>query len=64
MEDNRKELESEYGEVLSTDELQGKYKVIGFMMGFVAVEDKETGKRGSLNFQHMPRYYYNFVEEQ
>lgn len=58
----KEELEKEYGEVLTTDEMRAKYEVIGFGMGFCVVRRKEDGVRGSLDFQHNPRFYFDFSE--
>jgi hypothetical protein len=57
----RAELEALYGQVWSTDELRAsQYEVIGFMAPYVVVRDKVTGQKGSLEFQHMPRFYFNY----
>ena len=58
---SRTELEAQYGQVWNTEELRhSRWEVIGFMAPFVVVRDKATGKKGSLEFQHNPRYYFNF----
>ena len=54
-------LEAQYGQVWETQELAADFEVIGFMAPFVAVRRKSDGKKGSLEFQHSPRFYYNFV---
>lgn len=46
----------------NTDELQEDFKVIGFCGGFCAVERKSDGVKGSLDFDHRPRRYFNFIE--
>lgn len=56
----RKELEAKYGEVWDTTELQQAYEVVGFAAPFVVVHRKSDGVRGSLEFTHYPRFYYNF----
>lgn len=56
------DLQKEYIEVMDTDEMQEKYKVVGFGGGYVVVIRKEDNKKGSLNFTHMPRFYYDFKE--
>lgn len=58
----RKELESNGNKVYNTTELQAKYEVLGFASGFVAVKDKTTGEKGSFDFTHIPRLYYNYVK--
>lgn len=45
---------------MNTEELQAKYEVIGFGYGYVAVRDKATGEKGSFNFDHSPRVYYDY----
>lgn len=58
----RKELEEQYGQVWNTTELQEDFTVSGFMAPFVVVKRKSDNKRGSLSFDHMPRFYYDFKE--
>jgi DNA-directed RNA polymerase subunit M/transcription elongation factor TFIIS len=58
----RKRLEGIYGEVWSTQELSQDFTVQGFLAPFVSVTKKSSGKTGTLEFQHMPRFYFNFVE--
>ncbi len=60
--DMRAKLESEYDEVLSGDEMAAKYTVSGFGMGLCVVRRKSDNQRGSLDFTHMPRFYFNFIE--
>ena len=57
----RKLSKTQYGQVWETQELAADFEVIGFMAPFVAVRRKSDGKKGSLEFQHSPRFYYNFV---
>jgi hypothetical protein len=59
----RAALEKQYGEVLDTKQIRERYEVLGFMAPYVVVKDKATGKRGSMEFQHMPRFYFGFVED-
>ena len=35
--------------------------MIGFMAPFIGVERKSDGQKGSIEFQHSPRFYFNFV---
>lgn len=55
-------LQAQFGEVLTTAEMQEKYDVIGFGGGLCVVTRKSDGKRGSLDFTHMPRFYHSFQE--
>ena len=52
------------GPSYDTVQLQEKYKVIGFGYGYVAVEDKVTGEKGSFDFDHSPRVYFNYVKHE
>jgi len=48
---------------LTTDELREEYEVIGFLAPFVIVRRKSDGVRGSMEFTHNPRMYFNFQPE-
>lgn len=56
----RAELESVYGKVWDTTQLSQDFSVIGFLAPFVVVREKATGKEGSLEFCHSPRFYFGF----
>lgn len=59
----RAELEAHYGQVWSTEELRlSKWEVIGFAAPYVIVQDRDTGKKGTLEFQHSPRFYWGYQE--
>jgi hypothetical protein len=60
----REALEAKHGQVWDTIQLSQDYVVRGFLAPFVVVERKADGVVGSLEFQHMPRYYYNFRKGQ
>jgi hypothetical protein len=55
-------LEEKYGKdnVWDTDEMANDFDVKGFMAPFVVVTRKTDNTDGTLEFQHMPRYYYNW----
>lgn len=59
----RKELEAVYGQVWDTTELQRDFTVIGFAAPYVVVTRKSDNKRGTLKFQHDPRFYFRFEED-
>jgi hypothetical protein len=48
------------GQTWTTDELQRDFDVQGFAAPFVVVVRKSDGLRGSLQFRHHPRVYFNF----
>jgi hypothetical protein len=59
----REALEARYGQVWDTKQLANDFEVIGFMAPFVVVRRKDDGVKGSLEFQHNPRHYFNFVAD-
>jgi len=59
----RAELEEQYGQVWSTDEMTKDFDALGFMAPYIVVSRKSDGVRGSLEFRHSPRYYFNFQAE-
>jgi hypothetical protein len=61
---SRASLEAQYGQVWDTDELGRDFEVLGFMAPYVVVVRKVDGVKGSLAFQHSPRYYFHFKEHQ
>ncbi len=56
----RQSLERAYGQVWDTDELARDLAVEGFAAPFVVVVRKADRVKGSLQFQHSPRFYYAF----
>lgn len=60
---SREALEARYGQVWTTQELAAEFDVIGFMAPIVVVRRKADGVKGSLEFQHNPRIYFNFVPD-
>ena len=57
---SREILETEHGQVWNTEELGLDFEVVGFMAPYVVVRRKCDGVRGSLMFQHLPRFYFGF----
>jgi hypothetical protein len=57
---SRAALESQYGQVWDTTELARDFTVTGFMAPLVVVRRKSDAVVGSLEFQHQPRFYFNF----
>ena len=56
----REELQEKYGEVLNTDEATEKYSFQSFLAPFAFVTRKSDGVKGTVQFQHHPRFYFNF----
>lgn len=63
MSDPRAELEAKYGQVWTTDEMQRDFEVVGFAAPFVVVRRRSDDQRGSLEFAHSPRFYFNFLAD-
>jgi hypothetical protein len=61
---SREALEVQHGKVWTTSELAEDFEVIGFMAPLVVVRRKCDGVKGSLEFQHNPRLYFNFQAHQ
>lgn len=57
---SREALEAEHGQVWNTSELTNDYDVLGFSAPVVVVRRRSDGVRGSLYFQHNPRFYFDF----
>jgi hypothetical protein len=60
---SREVLEAQHGQVWDTDQLQQDFEVIGFMAPLVVVVRKSDNQKGSLEFQHAPRFYYGFAKD-
>lgn len=58
------QLEARYGRVWSPGELARDFEVIGFAAPYVVVRQRSDGALGSLEFQHHPRFYFNFELDQ
>jgi hypothetical protein len=59
----RARLEAQYGRVWDCDQLSADFEVLGFMAPYVVVRRKSDTRKGSLEFQHHPRFYFNFVQD-
>ena len=60
--DRKQELQDTYGQTWTTDELCRDFEVKAFGGGVVEVRRRSDGARGSLDFDHMPRLYFNWVK--
>jgi len=59
----RELLELEYGQVWDTGQMTKDFDVLGFGAPFVVVQRKSDDQKGTLMFQHNPRFYFAFREE-
>ena len=57
---SREAIEAQHGQVWDTRQLSTDFDVLGFMAPLVVVRRKSDGRKGSLEFQHDPRFYFNF----
>ena len=60
---SREALEMQYGQVWDAQRLGRDFPVLGFAAPLVIVRRKSDGVRGSLAFQHHPRFYFNWQPE-
>lgn len=59
---SREALEAKYGQVWDTKQMRQDFEVQGFAAPLIVVTRKTDGQKGSLEFQHSPRFYFNFKE--
>jgi len=59
----RERLEAQHGHVWDTTELQADFDVLGFAAPLIVVRERNTGRMGSLFFQHSPRLYWGFTPD-
>ena len=57
---SREDLEAKFGQVWDTGELSEEFQAIGFMAPLIVVRRRSDGAKGSLEFQHNPRLYFNW----
>jgi len=60
---SREYLEQQHGQVWTTSELQQDFEVLGFMAPFVVVRRRSDRIKGSVTFQHDPRFYFGWQAE-
>ena len=61
---DRQALEQQHGQVWDGMELRRDFKVVGFMAPLVVARRRSDDKTGSLEFQHHPRFYFNWRDDQ
>ena len=59
----RSALEAQHGRVWTLDELRVEFEILQFAAPFVIVQRRSDGVRGSMMFQHSPRFYFGFQPE-
>jgi hypothetical protein len=58
-----RDLQRWKGKHIDTETLRRDYEVLGFLAPFVCVRRKSDGKKGTLEFTHAPRVYFNWLED-
>jgi hypothetical protein len=62
--EERAALEQRHGRVWSASDMANDFEVLGFAAPFVEVRRETDNRLGSLLFQHHPRYYFAFKEDE
>ena len=57
---SREYLEAKHGRVWDTGEMQEEFEALGFSAPLIVVRRRSDGVKGSLYFQHSPRFYFGF----
>lgn len=57
---SREALEAQYGQVWDTSQMSDDFEPIGFMAPYIVVRRRADMAKGSLEFQHSPRFYFNW----
>ena len=60
---NEKQLLEKYGKIWDTKKLREDFRVMGFLAPHIACIRKFDNLKGSMEFQHHPRFYFDFVDE-
>lgn len=58
------QLEARHGQVWTPEDLARDFEAIGFAAPYVVVRRRSDGAVASLEFQHHPRFYFNFELDQ
>jgi len=54
-------LECQYGQVWDTEQLRVEFEVLSFLAPFITVRRLADDERGTMCFQHSPRFYWGFT---
>lgn len=58
----REDFEKVYGQVWDTSELIDDFEVVSFCAPLVSVVRRKDNTKGSMQFNHQPRFYFDFQE--
>lgn len=56
----RARLEDEHGQVWDTQQIQEDFTVHSFAAPYISVTRKSDKVKGTMVFQHLPRFYFSF----
>ena len=59
----REDLEEKYGKVWSTDQMTEEFQALGFLAQYIHVMRRSDKVKGTMMFQHNPRFYFSFSGE-
>jgi hypothetical protein len=51
------------GQTWTTAEMSRDFEPLGFAAPLIVVRRRSDGKKGSLEFTHMPRFFFNWQED-
>lgn len=60
---SRELLEQQHGKVWDTRQLQEEFSVEAFLAPVAVVRRRSDGVRGTVYFQHSPRFFFDFSAE-
>lgn len=61
---SRSTLEATFGRVWDASELTAEFEVEAFLAPVACVRRRATGERGTLLFQHLPRFYWGWQKDE
>ena len=61
---DRPTLEQRHGQVWDPAEMRRDFTLIGYIAPYVIVRRNADNVEGSLEFQHEPRFYFNWKEDE
>ena len=53
-------LIAEYGQLWNTEQVTKDFEIRSFMAPYVSVRRRSDNVKGTMQFTHMPRWYFNF----
>lgn len=56
-------MDTEEGQIWTTDQLREDFEVLAFLAPWVMVKRRSDGAKGTLEFIHRPRVYFDWSPE-